>query len=487
MSRATPRTEVTPATITKVVLPVVYAGTGLRLLALLRERDDPAVREMGIALASAAAAGSTLPPAVLNGIEDLLGDANYGRFFSQLGTVIAAAYGDAVLLRSAYPPDQVGPKVRSRQRRMFSTLLLMSLLFARDRSTAAELQVPSDRLYTRFTATYWLIFAEFIVEAATEVGVLALRTSRLTQETSLRSGLRCVGAGALLMGGFYVQYAAGVAGRLACRHFPAPLRGVPAQAVLGVGTSLIAVGASLPGAMWRVRTLRGQFQDLRQGAALGPVWRHFRRDDPATTLSVGGLASPDVRLFRRVIETLDGLDRLASRRDPRGRVYALAADFARQYGMAGEDVTALQRAALIRYATDYPLEPDSHPGSGQPATPVPLAAASVHADYREEARRLLQTRDYLRSSPLPWMVAQQVRQANTRYERTAGAMAAAGTPDAEDEQDRTDDLVVQCTCLPSDPDSVGYLEYALGRTECEKAIAEERRQCAVHGDATLVS
>jgi len=54
--------DLTPGTITKVILPVIYAGASLRLLALLRESDDPAVREMGIALAAVAAAGSTLAP-----------------------------------------------------------------------------------------------------------------------------------------------------------------------------------------------------------------------------------------------------------------------------------------------------------------------------------------------------------------------------------------------------------------------------------------
>lgn len=45
----------------------------------------------------------------------------------------------------------------------------------------------------------------------------------------------------------------------------------------------------------------------------------------------------------------------------------------------------------------------------------------------------------------------------------------------------------QCTCLPSDSDSVGYLEYAIGRIEAEKAIAEERDRCGVHGGGASLS
>lgn len=39
-----------------------------------------------------------------------------------------------------------------------------------------------------------------------------------------------------------------------------------------------------------------------------------------------------------------------------------------------------------------------------------------------------------------------------------------------------------CTCLPSDSDFVGYLEYAIGRAEAEKALAEERTRCLLHGE-----
>src|SRR5659263_552053 len=143
MTRRSLWADATPSEIVKVILPVIYAGASLRLLALLRSSGDPAVREMGVALTAIAAAGSTLAPSVLDGIEDVCGDANYGRFFSQRGTVVAAGQGDAVMLRSSYRRDEAGAAVKARRRRMLGTLVVMGVIFSRDRSVAAELQVPS--------------------------------------------------------------------------------------------------------------------------------------------------------------------------------------------------------------------------------------------------------------------------------------------------------------------------------------------------------
>jgi hypothetical protein len=121
--------DLTPGAISKAVLPVIYAGTSLRLLAVRRESQDPAVRDMGVALAATAAALSTLPAAALHTFEELFGDANYGRFLSQLGTVVAAGAGNGVILRSAYEPSEAHPRVRSRRQRMLGTLIIMTVLF----------------------------------------------------------------------------------------------------------------------------------------------------------------------------------------------------------------------------------------------------------------------------------------------------------------------------------------------------------------------
>ncbi len=401
--------------IAQVVLPVYYSGAALRLLALLRKSDDPAVREMGLALTAIAIGGSTLAPGALDSIESLVGDANYGRFLSQVGTTVAAGLGNAVLLRTAYTPEQAEAKVLAGRRRMVNTLVVMTMLFCRDRPLAAELQLPSERLYDPLTATYWLVFSQFMVRSVGGVAYLAHRTSRLTQEESLSGGLRCATAGAVLLASFYGQLAAGLAGRLVSHRLPPPLRGVPAQAVIGTGAAAIAIGVSLPCAVARLRTAKNYVQDARSCLRLGSMWRPFRREVPDATLPVGHLRSPDVRLFRRVIETLDGLDRLESRQDPGGRIREIAEDIGRQRGLTAEDITALERAALVRYANL--CRQDDLDGRDIPATAADGAAPTIHADYRKEAPRLIRAGKYLRRSTLPYQVVGRVRELDHQGER----------------------------------------------------------------------
>lgn len=405
----------TPGAIATVVLPFYYSGAALRLLALLRKSEDPAVREMGLALTSIAIGGSTLAPGALDSIEGLVGDANYGRFLSQVGTTVAAGLGNAVLLRTAYTPGQAEAKVLAGRRRMVNTLVLMTLLFARNRPVAAELQLPSERLYDPMTAAYWLVFSQFMVRSVGEVAYLTHQTSRLTHKESLRGGLRCTTVGAALLAGFYGQFAAGVAGRLVSHRLPPPLRGVPAQAVIGTAASAIVIGAGLECAVARLRKSKKYVQVAGTCVALGSIWRPFRKGVPDATLPVGLLRSPDLRLFRRVIETLDGIDRLESRRDPKGRIRELAEDVGRQYGLTAEDITALARAALIRYANLYP-QGDLDDG-GVAAEGTDGAGPAIHADYRKEAPRLIQAGKYLRRSTLPHLVVERVRELDQQDER----------------------------------------------------------------------
>lgn len=467
--------EITAESITKVVLPIIYGGTSLTLLAVLRKSKDPAVREMGVALAATAAAGSTLPPSALATFEHVLGDANYGRFLSQLGTVVAAGAGNGVLVRSAYPHQDAEPKVRARHRRMLGTLALMGTLFARDRALAAELQLPTNHVYDPIPALYWVAFSDFMVEAAGETAQLALRASRLTRDESLRNGLRCLGAGTSILAGFYGQYAAGLIGRMVSDRFPGPLRGVPAQAIIGTGAAAVALGTSLPGVTWRLHKAWQAVHDARLCAALTPVWAPFAAAEPHNTLVVGRLRDHDVRLHRRVMETLDGLDRVASRRDPRGRFHEHAVQVGQQHNLTGDDLTALERAALVRYESDRPASlaeqdvDDLHGPAG------PLTGGTVHPDYRHEARRLLQAARYLQHSPLPEAVATLVRTAMEQDERTY--------PMATTTPDRAAADSPGCTCLERGTDEVGYLEYAVGRAACDKFIEDERAQCAVHGTA----
>lgn len=398
-----------PSRTAKVVLPVIYAGASLRLLALLRSSSDPAVRELGVALTAVAGGGSMIAPSALAAVADVTGDPNHGRFLSQLCTVVAAGQGEAVMLRSDYARDVADAAIRARRVRMLGTLVLMGALFLQDRTTAAELQVPSDRLYTPLSAAYWLVYTSFTMQKATTVGRLAVRASLLANENSLRVGLRIAAAGALLLAGFYGQYAVGTGGRMLSARFPEPVRGVPAQAVIGTGAALIALGASLDGAVWRWRTARQRLLDTRSRLALREVWRPLQGVRSGTTRTTGSVFShADVLLLGRVIVILDALHRLAGDLDPQGRILTAAEEVGRQRGLDAEEVTALQRAALICFAAEYAAGSDGV--EREVDQDVSSAGSAAHSDFREEARRLLRVKAYLRSPSLPRLIAQTVSQ-----------------------------------------------------------------------------
>lgn len=464
--------NVTAGTITKIVLPVIYGGTSLRLLAVLRDSDDPAVRDMAVALAATAAASSTLPPSVLSTFQEVLGDANYARFLSQLGTVVAAGAGNGVLVRSAFPPDEADPHIQHRRQRMLGTLVVMALLFAKDRSLAAELQVPSEHLYRPMPALYWVAFSNFMVQAAGDTARLAFRTSTVTRDEALRAGLRCVGAGTLVMSGFYGQQAAGITGHLISSKLPQPLRGVPAQAVIGGSAAIVAIGTSLPGLAWRARRWKRNVTDTRMATALESLWQSFRTNRPEVTLIVS-LRHPEVRLYRRVMEILDGLDRLGTHRDPAARIRAQAEAVGKERGLNRDDVTALARAALVRYDATQPVSAHDELTGPTADSDTPLTGGEVDRDWRQEARRLLKTALYLKTTNLPDEVVAQALRTDDISE---------GTADMSTQDEATDTLESgECSCLEPGSDEVGYLEYAVGRADAAAFVDEERGKCALHG------
>lgn len=465
------RRDVTAGTVTKVLLPVLYAGTSMRLLATLRASTDPAVREMAIALTAATAAASTLPPSVLDAFDDVLGDANYGRFLSQLGTVVAAGTAAGVMLRSSYPQAEAEPKVRVLRRGTLGSLLLMGAVFTRDRSVAAELQSPTDRIYHPTPALYWATFGVFMIGTAGETTRLAFRTSRLNSDVSLRVGLRCLGVGTMMLTGFYGQLVAAITARLLTSRGPAPVRGVPGQAIIGAASALAAVGATLPGLLWRARRTRQAIDDVHLGVALGPLWRSLQNHEPHDTAVTGGWRTPDVRLFRRVIEILDALDRVNTTYDPHGHLHAVAERVGKQFGLTTDDTDALRRAALVHYTTQHPIS--GH--TGQPnraAQAAPLTGPAEGDDFRKEARRLVRTTQYLVRSPLSARVARAVAPAD-HHERM-NTMS----------NDHVDTPIAGCTCVAPSSQEAAWTEYAGGRAERDRFLADERARCPVHGAAT---
>lgn len=125
--------------VARTLFPGFCAAAVFGLLRSVRNRSDLRGREIGVAVTAAALASGTLAPKARRGIEAVTGDANYGRFISQVGTAVAAAYGDSVMVRSVRDPADVESEVHVQRRRMQTTLVAMTTLFALNRPTASEL------------------------------------------------------------------------------------------------------------------------------------------------------------------------------------------------------------------------------------------------------------------------------------------------------------------------------------------------------------
>ncbi len=394
--------------VARTLFPGFCAAAVFGLLRSVRNRSDLRGREIGVAVTAAALASGTLAPKARRGIEAITGDANYGRFISQVGTAVAAAYGDSVMVRSVRDPADVESEVHVRRRRMQTTLVAMTTLFALNRPTASELQLPSPALYRPLTAAYWLVFSGFMARTAAELAPLAHHTSKVLPEQSFRLGLRAVAGGSAVIGLFYAQLFAGTAAGAISRRGPEPLRGIQGQNVIQVGAALIAVGACTPPAVAQWQASRPRVNDAVLSVRLGPVWRRLRREAPAVTLAVGLFRNPELRLLRRVVEIRDGLDRLSVRRDPGNRLRAAAEEIGREHGLDVDECGALHRATLLQHYTD-------HPGpsrSGQRFSEGPAGEIFANnnrglTDFRREARQLLRVHHLLKRSCLPAAVVRR--------------------------------------------------------------------------------
>lgn len=394
--------------VARTLLPGFCAAAAFALLRSARNRSDLTGREIGVAVTAAAIASGTLSPSARRGLDAVTGDANYGRFVSQIGTAVAAAYGDSVMIRSARDHTESESKVRVRRRRMAGTLAAMTALFAVNRPAASELQLPTHALYRPITAAYWLVFSGFMTQTAAELAPLAYRTSKMLPERSFRLGLRGVAVGSAVIGVFYGQFFIATVAGVRSRRFPEPLRGVRAQNVIQLGAACIAIGACLPSTVAQWQATRPRIEDVRMSIQLGPVWRHVRKGAPAVTLSVGLFSKPEVRLLRRVVEIQGGLDRLASRRDPTRRLRAAAEEVGQEHGLDTGERGALHRAALLRYDTDHPRPvSEDQPSDQGPVGEMFASSSRGLTNFHQEARQLLQVRQLLNRSRLPGLVAQR--------------------------------------------------------------------------------
>ncbi len=336
-----------------------------------------------------------------------------GRLLSNSSSLVAAFTILALLLTLSLPPQAARPKIRRWLAALLAAIAAMTLLFA----IAAPPRVAGDfgGLYRTRPALlgYIAIYIAFLGTALAGLLIRAWRYARIARHRRyLRLGLHVMAAGSILGLVYLAEKAVYVVTQWA--GLPPPFSGdqhctsliSPAQCAFSVtlptaAILLAALGATLPTwgpaleaparRAWQARTYR----------RLEPLWAALYQALPQIALAApaapGAHPHRDLgfRLYRRVIEILDGRLVLRPYRDPRIAETALTA--ARRRGLTGTDLQATVEAAQIAAALE--TRTAGPRTAGPTAAPRERSAVSVTpADLASEAAWLAKVSDAFTSS-----------------------------------------------------------------------------------------
>jgi hypothetical protein len=158
---------------------------------------------------------------------------------------------------------------------------------------------------------YWVVLNTYLGGIVGAAMALFWRMSRDAPPGTLRTGLRCLGAGLLVIVLYAVQRVVVVMAHAFGVTLPVATIAPVADGLRAVGLLLVLVGASIPATGW-VHSVAQAYRSLR---ALGPLWQTMRRAFPDVILFSRrravverfGVDDVHLRLYRRVIEIRDGM------------------------------------------------------------------------------------------------------------------------------------------------------------------------------------
>jgi hypothetical protein len=293
---------------------------------------------------------------------------NLGRLLSNNSTLIAAFTMVSLLLMLSLPPEQARAKIRRRFLVLVAAASGMTFLFV---ITPLPPVIGDFGILYRIHPTllgYIAIFVAFFGTALTELLVLSWQYALLARHRrSLRLGLQLMAAGSLVGLVYLAEKVVYVASQ--GLGLPPPFGAdqdctsliVPAQCAFSitlptVAVVLLAVGATLPVWAPTIGMPARWISQERTYRRLEPLWMALHETMPEITLVEP--ATPRVRpqrdlghrLYRRVIEILDGCLALRPYRDAQVSEAALAE--ARKRGLSDSAVRATVEAAQIAAALE---------------------------------------------------------------------------------------------------------------------------------------
>ena len=366
------------------VLVALLLLVAWRSAAVVRRRENPALRAHWFALAALALGLVMYVPVVALAVDHALGVPNVAGRLGQGLTITGACSAQILLLHLVRPRAEA---TRLARRRVALLLLALAVM------AAAFLVAPTGDEALRFTVAYgtapwmwayWAAYLSFLVTAGVDIARLCTRYSRATAG-ALALGLRLIAVGAVLgvadglVTGAYVLV----------RH--AGLDDLPlGQATLHLvlqplAAALVVAGSALP-ALARRRPLRPLGEVLARRRALrglDPLWRDLLAEAPELVLDDASwqralsrdVDALDFRLYRHVIELRDV--RLLLRPWVPASTAAAATKSARVEGLEGVTLQAAVEAACLREAVQR------RRADGPPAVAAEEVAVPEHLEEAE--------------------------------------------------------------------------------------------------------
>jgi hypothetical protein len=361
-----------------------------RLVTMPRGNVDPALVGLTVYFFGSFLSFAVGLDAVSPYIIDLFGTQNITIILSHSAVIVLTAAQQVVLIYWANPPERARPKARQRIVAfgvVLAVLVIMFFLILPSRRHGTSETSSLLNMHNPYYAAYLILFV-----TASAVGqIITLRMSWTYSKIAGRAWLRrsmwavVVGAGLILV--YCVLRFAQVLGEQAGINMK-PWN--PVQWLAGdVGSLLELLGWTAAGwgplfsaaSLWIANYLRHQ--------RLRPLWVALYRATPDIALDAPWSRVADLllvrdlnyRLYRRVIEILDGQRALRPYLDP--AIADAAAQQARRAGMTGDRLGPALEAIQLHLALRAKAE------GGSPFTdPVPVVPHDPGGDLPDETKRL---------------------------------------------------------------------------------------------------
>jgi hypothetical protein len=343
------RDIVYPSAALALWIAVIYKLNDLR-----RDRENPALRALCLALVFPAVAFTTETPMFFSRIDRVPGEPEIAKLLVHGSLVAFSALVQRLLLLWSYPVEQARPKIRFRVGAAVIVLVVMAVLFVLGPVDRPTSEFTAAYATTPFITEYLIVFLGAVAVGLIEISRLCWLFARASDQAWLVRGLRVTAVGATVGMGYCVGRGVYVIGRILGVDLRLPYDAAPACAA--AGAVLVAMGLTLPA--WGPNTTRfteavrriGHYRRLRK------LWLVLYRAKPDIALDGSTSKWWDPwwpfrvrqRIYRLVIEIHDGM--LASPCRSDAAVAAAAAGLGRSAGLRGEELEATVQAAVLRAA-----------------------------------------------------------------------------------------------------------------------------------------